>query len=926
MKKGFFILSFVLFSAITLSITQGQDIEFYHRTHLLVMFKPGVITLPSGSNQAQPSQVSNLPAWLNNLAASTGLQTIAKSDPAFVPGDTIKIRSDGKRIKTLDFSRIFFLIFPDGLNLDSISEYVKNQNEVIFVDRWPVVELAIIPNDPHFNKQWALTDPVGQDYAIDADSAWDFFKGDSTFKIGILDTGVKRTPLDFGTKVSGDLTIGRVNPALGGRVHGTAVAGVAAAIGNNDTGVAGVDWNAKIFAKNLDTLHWNPVGISNAVIEAVAAGCSVLNNSWVALDSLGRPDTSEFTFVVLGSAFAYAYKNNVVSVAATGNNFAERLLYPARSEGVIAVGATDHTGQKVLYSNWGNHIDVVAPGGVYDKNDTLNVIYTTDTLSDSYRYFNGTSAAAPHVSGLASLLKGYKPTLYNDDIENIIELSAKDLDLAGWDKFTGWGRINAKAAFDSLQIPNTIKTFVSSGGGMVDSAETMSYKFFGVDSVADGGPYDVVRYKVVKSISFDNFYYTTPHVWGVGYTTNGFSPKNPNFGIGFCDTVAGTVTASGCMLKTYVYKVYRTPTDSIYVPTVPENVIFGYTVLGERQLLAATEFNVTSDTGPPNRIKVSWKDCNPNEEGIRLLKKDSAGTFTTIADLPPFNPANCATSSDSLIDTNIKGSETYIYKLEAWTRNQIAPSEETVFAKPREPQLLSAVVQTDPNCGWELGMQSFGEIEPEAFAPPNCYNNLVTLTWQAPDTSIQVASAISEYKIHARGTNGVHETWVNVPGSVTEFTICLRADKTYDLWVHTIDTHGAQSLGSNKITRTTGHSGAIACEIYNPPTKVIIPDDPNEKTQGTPSQFSLTQNYPNPFNLSTLIKYSLPQDAKVQIVIYNILGQKIKNFDLGYQSAGYKSLFWDGMNQSGEAVSSGLYLYRIKAGEFVETKRMTLLK
>jgi hypothetical protein len=93
-----------------------------------------------------------------------------------------------------------------------------------------------------------------------------------------------------------------------------------------------------------------------------------------------------------------------------------------------------------------------------------------------------------------------------------------------------------------------------------------------------------------------------------------------------------------------------------------------------------------------------------------------------------------------------------------------------------------------------------------------------------------------------------------------------------------------------------------------------------------PKQFSLSQNYPNPFNPQTVIKYALPQDCEVEITIYNILGQKVQTLVNEHQQAGYKRIEWDSKNERGEEVASGIYFYRIKAGEFVNSRKMVLLK
>ena len=93
-----------------------------------------------------------------------------------------------------------------------------------------------------------------------------------------------------------------------------------------------------------------------------------------------------------------------------------------------------------------------------------------------------------------------------------------------------------------------------------------------------------------------------------------------------------------------------------------------------------------------------------------------------------------------------------------------------------------------------------------------------------------------------------------------------------------------------------------------------------------PTRFDAHQNYPNPFNLSTIIKYSLPEDSRIKITIYNIQGQKIKQLINDHQSAGHKSIVWDGKNQNDRAVASGVYFYRIQTDDFVSTKKMLLLK
>ena len=93
-----------------------------------------------------------------------------------------------------------------------------------------------------------------------------------------------------------------------------------------------------------------------------------------------------------------------------------------------------------------------------------------------------------------------------------------------------------------------------------------------------------------------------------------------------------------------------------------------------------------------------------------------------------------------------------------------------------------------------------------------------------------------------------------------------------------------------------------------------------------PLVFSLGQNYPNPFNPITQIKYGLPEDAMVNITLYDIMGRTIHTLVKSRQTAGYRSIQWNGTNDKGKSVSAGMYFYSIQAGEFRQTKKMVLLK
>ena len=120
-----------------------------------------------------------------------------------------------------------------------------------------------------------------------------------------------------------------------------------------------------------------------------------------------------------------------------------------------------------------------------------------------------------------------------------------------------------------------------------------------------------------------------------------------------------------------------------------------------------------------------------------------------------------------------------------------------------------------------------------------------------------------------------------------------------------------------------GSTPPMLTVTFTPPTSVEDSDN------AIPSQFSLKQNYPNPFNPSTVINYTIPQalnSSKVTLEIFNLLGQKVKTLVDVKQVAGEHSIQWDGKNEAGNLVTSGIYLYRLKAESFIEMRKMTFIR
>ncbi len=200
--------------------------------------------------------------------------------------------------------------------------------------------------------------------------------------------------------------------------------------------------------KGLNNQNWGYYSWwSDAIHYAVDNGAKVLNMS------IGGTDVSEF----LRDAVNYALNQNVTIVACMMNTNSNTAFYPAAYPGVIAVGSTNPDDKRshpffwstTSGSNYGSHISVVAPGNyIYGLNYQSNTSYNS--------YWGGTSQAAPHVCGLASLLLAQNPELTPSQIKTLLQSTAEDQvgdpaeDTPGWDQYYGYGRINAHNALLQL--------------------------------------------------------------------------------------------------------------------------------------------------------------------------------------------------------------------------------------------------------------------------------------------------------------------------------------------------------------------------------------------------------------------------------------------------------------------------------------------
>ncbi|NJM88244.1 MAG: S8 family serine peptidase [Hydrococcus sp. RU_2_2] len=271
-----------------------------------------------------------------------------------------------------------------------------------------IYQTSDIPNDPDYSKQWNLR-------SINIERAWEETKG-AGVTVAVIDTGVSRVPdLEQTELVEGyDFVNDRIN-ASDDNGHGTHVAGTVAQSTNNNYGVAGIAYEAKIMPlKVLSASGGGTVSdISEAIRFAADNGADIINMS------LGGGGESQ----VMKDAIAYAHEKGVVVVAAAGNANRNAVEYPARYPHVIGVSALDSSGEKAPYSNYGAGVDISAPGGSA-KGTILQETIDPETGRAVFVGFQGTSMASPHVAGVAALIKA-SGVSDPDEVFNVLTQSSR---------------------------------------------------------------------------------------------------------------------------------------------------------------------------------------------------------------------------------------------------------------------------------------------------------------------------------------------------------------------------------------------------------------------------------------------------------------------------------------------------------------------
>jgi subtilisin family serine protease len=562
--------------------------------------------------------------------------------------DTLSITRLGDTIRLPNFWASLMIELPFGLNEQNTADSLLTLDYGIFHCTPNYIgHLLNAPNDQYYqNSQLGLfPNNTFPNSDINIENAWDIETGNSEVKVGVFDAIIDWSHPDFGdgtisnSKIidGKDYTAGSYqNANFTSLQHGTSVAGIIGALRNNSIGVAGIaggdltmgETGCPILSFGIFTslgIIETQQGITDyaTIAEAVVEGSvetttnygyglEIQNHSW----GMDVPGTGDFQ-----EAFEIAFKNHSIVVAARGNSGeTNEPTWPACDNDklvltVIASGTDGNrkngtqNGEGNWQSSYGRdgsnntikcNVDVMAPG-------TSELVGTTRPMNGApyffnncminnplYNCFNGTSASAPHVSGLVALMcshhntiNGFENNLTIEDVENIIEKTATDMNSNGYDLESGFGRLDAYDAILNVNAPYRVKHSIYNSSQCTITQNSTSNNVAIIGGVSFGIPngtnyYEVKRYEVVWNINeilnaseqiIDWWELTASQRVGKNSMVNSTYPfVAVNLNVTGGNQILGNA-------KTYIYSLKKFASSTpVWYPIKPEELQYAYSL------------------------------------------------------------------------------------------------------------------------------------------------------------------------------------------------------------------------------------------------------------------------------------------------------------------------------------------------------------
>ena len=727
--------------------------------------------------------------------------------------------------------------------------------------------------------------------------------------------------------------------------HGTHTGGIACAVTNNNIGVAGASWNARLMSINAGSATTdNAIFFGyEGILYAIQNGADIISLSW---GSHGSPSLFEQEMIDL------AVENGTLVVAAAGNSNITTLHYPSAYRNVLAVGSTSDIDTKSSFSNYGTWVDISSPG---------QTILST-VKNGAFSPMSGTSMACPLVAGIVALVKTKHPDWTGIQAGEQVRVTADDIDNKN-PSFTGLlgkGRVNAFRAVTESSPSIRVKDVSfsdSDGDGTIEPDETIN-----------------VNLKIIN--------YLTP-ASNINLTLS----EDDNF---ISLTNSSTTISSLTMMQEIII-------SSSFEFNVANNAPSGHTVqftldivsgnYTDRDYFTLTILPVLKNIGINNIAtsvtsigKIGTVDGDNSAGGIGFVFQNGpnvlfeggliAGTGTNQIS----NAARGALSNNTVIvDDDFEVADGGDIRL--FTPGQTSDQESIgIFddSKADSPMNIRITQRTHamnaaPNDDFilfEYTVENSGNTALNNFYLGFFYdwdidggNFLTNLTGydaarklgyaydsgDGPTTYVGVSvlnggnvSYRAIYNNHQNTNNpswGIYdgftdvEKWQAISGGV-QLPSAGPSDISFVIasGPFSIGAKDSIVIGFAMVAGTDLNDLQINADSAKQLSMDILTTVDDAQDNNLPLDFSLKQNSPNPFNPNTIIQYQIARTTHVQLTIFDALGRRIRILVNSVQTPDSYNESWDGRNAAGIKVSNGIYFYRLQTNTFTETKKMLFLK
>jgi len=977
-----------LFAPVQGGPSRGEIVATHAPDHFLVQVRAASLV---------GSQLANLPARRKGAAQTsagpaTGIPSLdalnAQAGVASIERAYIAV-ANRPLADALGVDRWFMVYVPDATDvLDLVARYIADPAVEAASPDW-VAFPAVVPNDPLHSIHWGHNNtaqmknycwncgghdsgtPVGTvGFDADAQPAWDQAQGygSASVIIAILDSGVDNDHPDIrqvaGYDYGDNDTNADDNSSAPG--HGTACAGVAAAMANNALGAAGAAGGCSIMplkvANSAGSLLFSY--IQNGLYHAADNGADVASMSFgAAISSDPATDT----------AINYAFNAGVVLLAATGNENKTTISYPAIHANVIGVGAASPCGDRKRSSSlaselnpgvsadpngytcdgerwWGSNygtttsnaagaVDIIAP----------TILPTTDIggaggydPTDYSKWFNGTSCATPYAAGVCALIVSANPTFTPAQTKSRLTSTAVDVtsveSAAGWDRYAGFGMVNSLAAVSGGAPTPTVTVTAPNGGETLTGGASTNITWSSTGTIANVS----LDYSTNGGTSWTSITTSTPNdgsqAWTVPSTatTQGrvrvsdasnaavTDQSNANFTITVSGTYASLPYSTG--FETGALDTYWTSavTANGRVRVLSTNtphtgtwhlVMDDATSGGYSQTEARLRLNLAGQTQVS--LVFWWKDFGDEtqtQDGI-YFSNNGGTSYTKVYSLLPASFSNnvwrqLTLDLDALAATaGLALNGTFVVKFQQYddypiTTDGMAFDDIAVTAVTGGGGITA---ESEPNSGSTTADGPVGS----GTAVTGSISSTTDDDWfyfdvaTAGSVSISLAigsSADLDWFLYNSSVVEVARGYTTANPEAGSYTAAVGR---YYLFVD-------------------GYAGATAS--YTLTVTGGLAKAGGDAVAGAPSVFALHPNAPNPFNPSTTIRYDVPVESRVTLTVFDARGRLVNTLVNAMTKPGRYAVVWDGRDANGVRLPSGMYFSRIQAPAFTQTQKMLMLK